>query len=140
MLNIQYLPYRQIESLDSYSRVQAILAIIRDGKIVVIDGRLKTIDEASLIRETMNVITEDFNGIEIAVLHDHKIHGISSKIRHAISKMLIGDASGITIIGPAKIISELRQHPENVELHFSKEYLEEHYNNAKNRKYSREEE
>jgi hypothetical protein len=36
---------------------------------------------------------------------------------------LIGDRSGITFIGPAKIISELRQHPENIELHFQKEYL-----------------
>jgi len=140
MLNIQYLPYRQIESLNSSGRVQLILSIIRSGRIVIIDGRIKTIDEAALIRETMNSINEEFNGIEIGVLNDHKLHGLSSKVRHALAKMLIGDRTGITIIGPAKIISELRQHPENVEMHFSKEYLQEHYMDAKNRKISDDEE
>jgi len=139
MLNIQYLPFRQIEPLNSSGRVQSILSIIREGKIVIIDGRLKTIDEAALIRETMNSINEEFNGIEIGVLHDHKKHGLWSKIKHGMAKMLIGDRTGITIIGPAKIISELRQHPENVELHFSKEYLEEHYINSKKRKVADEE-
>ena len=128
MLNIQYLPFRQIESLSSSQRVNTILSIIKNGRVVIIDGRLRTVDEASLIRETMSSINDDFNGVEIAVLHDHKKHGIISKLKHGISRMLIGDRGGVTIIGPAKIISELRQNPENVELHFSKDFLKEHYN------------
>jgi len=123
MLTIQYLPYAQIASLSSSDRINTILSLLKSGKIVILEGRLSSSDEASLIRETMNVIDGDFNGVEIGVMRDHNQKNWTDRIKHGISKWLIGDRSGITFIGPAKIISELRQHPENVELNFQKEYL-----------------
>lgn len=123
MLTIQYLPYHQISLLNSNERLQLILSLLRDNKIVIIDGRLSSSDEALLIRETMNNFDETFNGIELAVMRDNKALDWLSRIKHYIAKRLIGDRSGITFIGPAKIISELRQHPENIELNFQKDYL-----------------
>jgi len=96
---------------------------LKTGKILIIDGRLSSSDEALLIRETMNNINEEFNGVEIGVLRDNKEHGLLMRIKQGLARALIGDRTGITFIGPAKIISELRQHPENIELHFQKEYL-----------------
>jgi len=93
------------------------------GKIVLIDGRLNSNDESLLIRETMSSIDEEFNGVEIGVMRDNVEKGLVSRIKHKIAKALIGDTCGITFIGPAKIISELRQHPETVELCFQKDYL-----------------
>ncbi len=123
MLTIQYLPYTQIESLNSQQRIQLILSLLKADKMVVIDGRLSSMDESLLIRETMSVINETFNGVEIGVLRDHKEQNWISKIKYGLVKALVGDRTGITIVGPAKIISELRQHPEHIELHFQKEYL-----------------
>ena len=123
MLTIQYLHYEQVSLLSSQERIQSILTLLRNGKIVIIDGRLSSSDEATLIRETMNIIGEKFNGVEIAVMRDNKEKNWLSKIKYNIATRLIGDRSGITFIGPAKIIGELRQHPENIDLHFQKEYL-----------------
>jgi hypothetical protein len=126
MLTIQYLPYAQLANLTSSERIKVILSLLRSGKIVIIDGRLSSSDEASLIRETMNSINEDFNGMEIGVMRDNNRKNWLSKIKHHLAKLLIGDRSGMTFIGPAKIISELRQNPDNIELHFQKEYLLKH--------------
>jgi hypothetical protein len=126
MLTIQYIPYGQLSHLSSQERVQSILSLIRIGKILIIDGRLSSSDETLLIRETMDRIDYMFNGIEIAVMHDDKKKDWLSRIKHNIASILIGDRSGITFIGPASIISELRQHPENIELHFRKDYLLKH--------------
>jgi|GEM_PF-810093 hypothetical protein len=123
MLTIQYLPYTQIELLNSQQRIQLMLSLLKNGKVILIDGRLSSNDEALLIRETMSMINEDFNGVEIGVMRDHKEKNWISKIKYSLAKALIGDRNGITLVGPAKIISELRSHPENVELHFQKEYL-----------------
>jgi len=123
MLTIQYLPYPQIESLSSHDRINVILSLLKSEKIVIIDGKLTSKDEALLIRETMNIIDDVFNGLEIGVMHDNKSKSFISKIKYRIATALIGDRSGITVIGPAKILSELKQNPENVELYFQKEYL-----------------
>jgi len=126
MLTIQYLPYQQLASLNSHERVHIILSLLKNGKVIIIDGRLSSNDEALLIRETMNLIDEEFNGVEIGVMRDNVEKDWISKIKHGIANALIGDRSGITLVGPARIISELRQHPENIELHFQKEYLLKH--------------
>jgi len=123
MLTIQYLSHQKIATLNSFDRVQLILSLLKNGKIVIIDGRLSSNDEALLIRETMSLIDEKFNGVEIGVMRDNVEKNWISKIKYRIANALIGDKSGITFIGPAKIISELRQHPENIELHFQKDYL-----------------
>ncbi len=126
MLTIQYLPYSQIYSLSSSDKIGIILSLLKSDKMVIIDGRLKSCDEALLIRETMSSIDELFNGVEMGVMHDNIPKTFISKIKHNIAKFLIGDRSSITIIGPAKILSELRSHPENLELHFQKDYLLKH--------------
>jgi hypothetical protein len=126
MLTIQYIPYQQIASLSSIERVQTILSLLKNGKVVIIDGRLNSSDEALLIRETMSLIDDEFNGVEVGVMRDNIEKDWLSKIKHGIAKALIGDRNGMTLIGPAKIISELRQHPENIELYFQKDYLIKH--------------
>jgi hypothetical protein len=126
MLTLQYLPYEQIKSLSSSQRINMILSLLKSERIVIIDGKLDSRDEALLIRETMSLINDVFNGVEMGVMHDNQSKDFIYKLKHRIAKMLIGDSSGITIIGPAKILSELRQHPDKLELHFQKEYLLKH--------------
>ena len=64
---------------------------------------------------------ENFNGIEIATLHDN--HNIDT-LRHKIAKNIFGIRTGLTIIGPASIIKELNNHPEMLEMHFEEKYIQ----------------
>jgi hypothetical protein len=132
MLKIQYISHGKLESLNSEKKINYLLTILRSGDIVLLDTKLSSKDEALLIRETMNSIDETFNGIEIGVLGDNTTKTLMSKIRSWLSEKLVGKISGLTLIGPAKIISELRQHPETLELHFSKDYLRKNIKKNKN--------
>jgi len=120
MLTFHYIPYTKIQSLESKQKIDHILDLVRKDNIIIIEGRLKSTEEANLIRETMSVINKNytFHGIEIGTFHNDA-KGFKSKI----AKWLIGEKTGLTIIGPANIIRELKQHPEKIELHFQKDFL-----------------
>jgi len=127
MLTFHYIPIEKLEKLSSRERIDNILKLTRQDSILIIEGRLKSTEEAELIRETMNSMSLDdnkFNGIEFAVFHNTPGSGIAHKIKSKLAKWLIGDKLGLTIIGPASIIQELKQHPDHVEMHFQKGFYE----------------
>ncbi len=123
MLKFKYLSNKKLSSMNSKGRMEEILKLIKEENIILIDGRLNSIDEANLIRETMNSINDEFNGLEIGIVHDNHEHNLITRIKHNIAKILIGESTGLTIIGPAKIISELKQNPESIEIYFHKDYI-----------------
>ena len=116
MIRIKYLPYNHIRSLSVNGRTELILNNVKNNHIVIIDGRLSSRDEAELLRRTMYTIGEEdidknsisFNGIEMAVLNDNSSDNINRKI----AKFLTGHNNALTLIGPAKIIREIRQEPD----------------------------
>ena len=69
-LTIQFLPYAEIEKLDSTGRIRKLLDIILKGKIIVLQGRLKAEEETRLIEDTMIMIgnIKGFKGVELAVI------------------------------------------------------------------------
>src|SRR3989344_893756 len=73
MLTLQYLPYSEIEYLDSEKRVKKLLDIVRKERIILLEGKLRREEEALLIKSTMEVIDEIFKGIEIATKDPKKI-------------------------------------------------------------------
>lgn len=122
MLIFHYISQKKLRSLKPEDKIKSILDLIRNNNIIIIEGRLKSTEEAQLIRETMSVLSNDvqkFNGIEIGTLFSSEE---DDSIRMKLAKILIGDKTGLTIIGPAKIVKELRQHPEKIELHFQKNF------------------
>jgi len=99
------------------------------------EGRLKSTEEAELIRETMKAVDKNldsFKGIEIATFYYKENLDLMKKIKANIAKWLVGDRNGLTIIGPATIISELKQHPEKIEMHFQKGFFEKNKKGGKN--------
>jgi len=126
MITFRYIPHKKISSLDSKDKIRTILETIKDDHILIIEGRLKSTEEAELIRATMNILSEDvetFNGIEIGTFYDTEEKDLVKRIKSSIAKFLVGDKSGLTIIGPANIVKELRQHPEHIEMHFQKSFM-----------------
>ncbi len=117
MLTLQFIPYTEIESLSSAKRIRKLLKIVKENKILLLEGRLKKQEEAELIKRTMEEIDDSFKGIEIGVVFpDEKDTAFFAKIKKNIVNMLLGDRRGFTIIGPATIVKEIKQDPNKIQL------------------------
>ncbi len=116
-LTLQFVPYAEIASLNSIKRIQKLLKIVKNDKILLLEGRLRSHEEAELIRKTMEEIDEKFKGIELSVINpDGRDAAFFQKIRAALVSVLLGNRVGFTIIGPATIVKEIKQDPGKIQL------------------------
>ena len=113
-LTLQFVPYEEIEGLGSTERIKKLLGMVKDERIIVLEGRLKKQEEAELIRRTMEEINDRFTGIELSVIYPDKKKG--SSFKRGIADMLLGERQGLTILGPASIIKEIRKDPDKIQL------------------------
>ena len=118
MVTLQFVPYHEIEELGSARRVKKLIDIVKENKIVLLQGRLKKEEETDLISIAMEEIGERFKGIELAVINpgDRDVAGVK-KIRDNFFGFLLGDRQGLTIIGPATIVKEIKKDPNKIELY-----------------------
>jgi len=97
-------------------KIRRILKSVKDGKILLIEGRLDHIEESELIKRTMQIINKTFKGIEIASI-DYEFKGdFLDKLKKDIAHFLLRKRSGLTIVGPATIVKEIRKDPSKIEL------------------------
>jgi len=117
MVTLSFMPYGEIEDLSSVGRIRKLLNEAKENKIVLLQGRLKKEEETELIKATMEEINKDFKGIELAVIDPDtaKVEGLK-KFRNAVFGMLLGNRQGMTIIGPASIVKEIKKDPTKIEL------------------------
>jgi len=117
-LTIEFMPYSEIRDLDSSERIRKILAIVLTNRIIVLQGRLKIEEETRLIEDTMAMIghIKSFKGIELAVINSNGRESLMRKFTGGVAKMLAGDTSSMTIIGPASIVKEIKRNPKKIEL------------------------
>ncbi len=113
MLTLQYIPYSEIESLDSDSRINKLLGIVKNERIILLEGKLTKPEETSLIKKTMEQISNSFKGIEIATI-DAK--DSTTSFKKILMNLIAGDRSGVTIIGPATIVKEIKKQPDKIQL------------------------
>lgn len=113
MITIQYVPHSQINDLDSDSRVKRLLRIVKEDKIVLMEGRLKQGEETKLIEETMNMVNGKFKGVEVCTISPQEKMSVFKK---TIYDLLLGDKRGMTIIGPASIVKEIKRDPNKIQL------------------------
>ena len=110
-LTLEFMPYSEIRDLNSSERVKKILKEILDNRIIVLQGRLKAEEETRLIEDTMAMIEhiKNFKGIELAVIaSNNENNGLGRRFGQGIAKMLVGDTTAMTIIGPASIVKEIK--------------------------------
>ena len=121
MVTFQFIPYSDIEYLSSAKRINKLLNIVKDDKIVLLEGRLKKHEEADLIEITMENIDRKFKGVELSVIYpDKDKHKGMKKLKSGFVSMLLGNRSGMTIVGPASVVKKIEQNPNKIEL-FTKE-------------------
>lgn len=117
MLTLQFMPFDEISKLSSDKRVSKLLEIVKENKILLLEGRLKKEEEAELIKRTMETIDDDFKGIEIGVIYPKdKDVDFLNKIKENMINLLLGDRRGFTVMGPATIVKEIKQDPNKIQL------------------------
>ncbi|MBU2634439.1 MAG: DUF2073 domain-containing protein [Nanoarchaeota archaeon] len=122
MLTLQFIPHFEISNLKSDAKIKKLLKIVKEDKILLVEGRLSAEEEAKLIQKTMEQITTNFKGIEICSVDPKKQDVmLLEKLKAGLAKILLGDKSGLTIIGPASIVKEIKKDPNKIEL-LTKEY------------------
>jgi hypothetical protein len=107
----------EIESLSSLGRIRKLLNAVKEDKIVLLEGRLRKEEETELIKTTMEEINSEFKGIELAVIYP-EAHNMASlkKIKQQFINVLLGDRQGLTILGPASIVKEIKKDPNKIQL------------------------
>lgn len=117
MLTLEFVPYNQLEHLSSEKKIRKLLKIVKENKIVLMEGKLKDEEEKNLISDTMKEISGSFKGIEIATINPSKDYSnFLDTIRYGLYNMLLGKRRGLTVIGPATIVKEIRKDPNKVQL------------------------
>lgn len=130
MLTIQFIPYHEIEGLSLANKIKKLIDVVRENKIVVMEGRLKKQEEADLIKMTMEAIDEKFKGVEISVIYPElKNADFVGKMKGGLANVLLGERQGLTIIGPATVIKEIKKEPNRMQL-----MIEEAKNHRRKRK------
>jgi hypothetical protein len=115
-LTLQFVPYQEISNLDSNSKIRKILRVVKENKIALLEGKLKSEEQAMLIQKTMEQIDKKFKGIEIATIEGKEENAIIEIIKKYLAKVLLGDKFGFTIVGPASIVKEIKKDPNKIEL------------------------
>ncbi len=117
MLTLQFVPYTEIEQMSSLGKIRKLLNIAKEDKIVLLQGRLSKDEEKELIKTTMEEIDLNFKGIELAVI-DNKSENLSNiqKLRKGMLDYFLGNSQGLTIIGPASVVKEIKKNPSKIEL------------------------
>jgi len=111
-LVLEFVQHSEIESLNTEERISKMLSLVKENKIVILEGRFRKQEEAELIQKTMESINSNFKGIEIAVINPTSENGtFFGRLRTALANLLLGDREGITLIGPATVIHEIKQDP-----------------------------
>ena len=118
MLTIQFIQYTEIEPLESKDRIKKLLDLVLKNHIVILEGRLQKEEEAELIKTTMKSINQFFKGIELGVIYpdEQQELDILRKLKKNVLNLLLGNRRGLTIIGPATIIKEIKQDPQKIQL------------------------
>lgn len=120
-LTIQYVPYEEMLGLDSEKRIQKLLKVVKQNKVVLMEGTLSPEEEANLIEETMQSIDSKFKGVEISSFNplDKNTRMFQEKIKNLLLQFVLGRRRGLTIIGPANIVKEIKRDPRSVQLFLS---------------------
>ncbi|MBI4140177.1 DUF2073 domain-containing protein [Candidatus Woesearchaeota archaeon] len=117
MVTLQFLPYSQVENMTGVGRIRKLLNLVKEDKIVLLQGRLHEDEEAELIKATMEEINKNFRGIELAVVNPSATDlTYMQKFRQGFTNFVLGDRQGITVIGPASVVKSIKRDPNKIEL------------------------
>lgn len=117
-VTLSFIPYADISRLGSVERIKRILDVILKNRIVILQGKLDSTEEASLIQSTMALVgkIKKFRGVELAVVQGNNQESMFNKFKLGVARTLIGNRDQLTVIGPASIVKEIKKDPSKIDL------------------------
>lgn len=117
MLTLQFVPNKDLVDLEQDAKIKKLLNLVKEERILLLEGRLSPEEESNLIKATMEQINKKFKGIEIATIYNEpKDIEFLEKLRNGLAQFLLGYEYGMTIIGPASIVKEIKKDPNKIEV------------------------
>ena len=110
-IQIEFISSDALKPMDEQGKMEYILKSVKRDRIVVLDGMLSPVEEKNLIQETMKKIDGRFPGIEISTLGRNE-----DDLRTKLIRLLGGTLGGITVIGPSKLVKEIKKDPNRLNL------------------------
>lgn len=114
-IQIEFISSDVLKDKTPEEKVHYILNEIRKAKarILVLEGSLSRAEEKELISKTMSSISKNFPGIEIASLGE----GFPDlDFRTQLLKLLGGKPGGLTVVGPATLVKQIKRDPNKLSL------------------------
>jgi hypothetical protein len=119
-LSLNFIPFERFVEMDTDKKIELIINTAKSKEIVVIEGLLKPDEEMNLIANTMKKIDKKFKGIEICAIPRaelvNKKNGVRGRIKNQLLNMLVGKERGLTVIGPASVVKQIKRDPEKIVL------------------------
>lgn len=118
MITLQFVPYVEIEALNSEDRISKLLSLVKSEQIVLLEGRLTELEEGELIKRTMEEVRGRFKGIELSVVYpENKDERFLRRLKTNFLSFILGNQQGFTIIGPATVVKEIKREPKKIQLY-----------------------
>ena len=118
-LRIEFIPFDKLKNLSLKRKINLIVSTVRRNSVLIIDGKLSAEEEAKLIEETMKRVSKSFPGVEICSFNSadfrKKEKQFFDVIKETVLDKIVG-RRGITIIGPAAVVKNIRKDPDKVSL------------------------
>lgn len=112
MIVIEFLSAKAMQGKPPAYKLDYILNTVKKGdKIVVLEEPLTPAEEKELISLTMAQVDSNFPGIEVATLGS-----ASLDIRTHLVKLLGGRTGGLTVVGPSKLVKQIKKDPNKLNL------------------------
>jgi len=74
-------------------------------------------EEAELIKKTMEKVNCRFSGIEVSVIYpEDKSTDVLKRVKNSLAGVLLGYKQGLTIIGPATMVREIKREKRGLKL------------------------
>jgi hypothetical protein len=117
-ISLNFIPFERFVEMTTEEKIDLILETTKKKDIVVIEGLMNPGEEMNLITHTMQKIDKKFKGIEICAIPREELlkkkEGLITGLRSRMADILIGRNRGLTIIGPASIVKQIKRDPERI--------------------------
>jgi hypothetical protein len=119
-IKIEFVGADVLDGMSTDEKMKYILEHVREDEIVVIEEGMSPMEESALIKATMKQVNKKFPGIEVSTLREKSEEGI----RQRLIRMLGGRTGGLTVIGPSRLIKEIKKDPRHITMMAGEEEAE----------------
>ena len=116
-IELEFISSEILKGKMSSEKVNYILEKVREDKILVVEESLSFEERKKLMEVDMAQIDDEFTGIEFDTLGGDELGKTwTQKLKSNLIKILGGKTGGITVVGPSRLIREIKKHPQKISL------------------------